>query len=67
MDLVDEEDVARFKLAKDDREVAAFLDGRAGDGLHRRPHFVRDDVGESRLPEARGAVKEDMVERFLPF
>ena len=66
VDLVDEEDVARAEVRQDRGEVPRLLEDGARRHPHLRAHLPRDDVGERRLPEARGAEEEDVVERLAP-
>jgi hypothetical protein len=62
VDLVYEEDVAVPQVRQDRGEIPRPLQDRAGGGLDVDPHLVGDDPGESRLPEARGAREEHVVE-----
>src|SRR5689334_6277269 len=63
MDLVDEEDVARFERGEDRGDVL-LLDGGAGDRAQADAELLADDVGERRLAEARRPCKQHVVERF---
>ncbi len=67
MDLVYEKYIALLEVREQCRHVARLFDGRAGGGAHLRPHFIRDDVSESRLPQTRRPGQQDMIESFAPF
>src|SRR4029450_5074427 len=64
VDLVDEQHLAGLEIRHDAGEVARFLDGGTGRGLHLHTHFVRDDVRKRRLAEARRSVREDVIGRW---
>jgi hypothetical protein len=65
VDLVDEEDVAGLERGQDGRDVL-LLERRAGDRPEPDPELLADDLRERRLPEARRAGEQDVVERLAP-
>lgn len=65
VDFVNEEDGSGFEVCEDADEVTGSDDGGAGSDMKDGLHFGGDDVGEGGFPEAGGAVKEEMVERFF--
>jgi len=67
MDLVDEENVAVGKGGQLGGEVAGPFQHRSGGAPDPGSHLARDDLGERRLPEARWAGEEDVVERLAAF
>ena len=64
VDLVDEEHLAFLEVGQHRREVARLLEHGPGGRPHRDAELVADHVGERRLPEARRAVEQDVVERL---
>ena len=64
MDLVDEQDLARFHVGQEGHQVSLLDDGRAGRDAHVGPHFVRDHVGEGGFSQAGRSVEQDVLERF---
>ena len=65
MDLVDEEDLARFEIGEDGDHVARFFERRPGGLLHVRAHLVADDAGQRGLAEAGRAEEKDVIDRLL--
>lgn len=65
VDFVDEQDGTGFEVGENADEVTGSDDGGAGCYVEDGLHFGGDDVGEGGFPEAGGAVKEEMVERFF--
>ena len=63
VDLVDEEDVLRVEPREDRRHVALPLERRPCDRADPDVELLPDDRRERRLPEARWADEENMVER----
>ena len=64
MNLVDEQHVPGAEGRQHRGEVAGPLDGRAARRPNLRPHLGRHDVRQRRLPQARRAVEEDVVDRL---
>ena len=66
MDLVDEQDAARFEVREDGREVAGPLHRRTAGRAERHAKLVGDDDRERRLPHPRRPVQRDVLERLVP-
>ncbi|CFM09835.1 Uncharacterised protein [Bordetella pertussis] len=64
VDLVDEQDVVAFQVGQQRRQVARALQHGAGRLAQLHAHFVRDDVRQGGLAQARRAEQQDMVERL---
>jgi hypothetical protein len=64
VDLVDEQDVVRFEVGQQRRQVARTLQHRAGGLAQVDAHLARDDVGQRGLAQARRAEQQRVVERF---
>ncbi len=64
MDLVDEQDVAGFKLGEDGGEVSGPLEGRPRRDVEFGVHLGGDDVGEGGLAESWWTGKEEVVGGF---
>lgn len=64
MDLVDEEDIARFEVRKYRTEIADFFDGRTGSDADIHPHFFGDDIGESCFAEASRSIEKYVLYIF---
>jgi hypothetical protein len=68
MDLVDEEDVARFERGEDAHEIFGLLERRAGRRSQGRAEFARDQARQRRLAQTRRSRKQHVFERFTaPF
>ncbi len=65
MDLVDEQDVVRFQIGQDRRQVARALEHRARRLAQVDAHLARNDVGQRGLAQTRRAKQQRVVERFL--
>ena len=64
MNFVDEEHLALLHIRKQRRQVSRALDSGATGGMELRSHLVSHDSRQRGFPQARGAVKEEMVQRF---
>src|SRR6266849_942073 len=64
MDLIEEKDLAGLERGKDGGQIALALEQRAGAGLDGYTQFVREDLRERRLAQARWPVEQDVVERL---
>ena len=64
MDLVDEQDVARFEVGQQRSEVAGLLEHRARGLAQVHVEFGREDMGERGLAEPRWPEDQHMVERL---
>ena len=65
VDLVDEQDVALFKVGQDRGEVAGPFDGRAARRVQVDAQLAGDDVGQRGLAQAGRPVEQDVVGRFV--
>src|SRR5712692_1903520 len=62
MDLVEEKDLAGLERGEDGGQIALALEQRPGAGLDGHTQFVREDLRERRLTQARRPVEQDVVE-----
>src|SRR5438132_10842684 len=62
MDLIDKENAAFLQVHQDRGQRSLVLDRRPGTGPDLHPQLVGEDVCESRLPKARRAAEENMLE-----
>jgi len=65
VDLVDEQHVPLAQVGEDGRQVAGAFDGRARGDLDVHPHFVGDDVSQSRLAQPWRAVHQHVVQSLV--
>ncbi len=63
---VDEQDVPGLKVGEQGRQVPGPLHHRPGGSLDTGPHLLGDDMGQGGLPQARGAVHQDVIHRLPP-
>ena len=66
MDLVDEENIARFEIGEDRGKIARLRQHRARGRAEIHAEFARHDLRQRRLAETRRAGEQHMVERFGP-
>jgi hypothetical protein len=64
MNLVDKQHIAVLKVGQDPSKVSRSVKNRSRARPDAGPHFVGDDVSESRFPESGGTCEEDVIERF---
>ena len=64
MDLIEEENLARFERSENGGEVALALEERAGTGLDGDAELVGDDLRERGFAQAGRAVEQDVIERI---
>src|SRR5262249_13390031 len=65
VDLVDEQDVARFEIGEERGEIAGLGDHRAGGGTEVDAELARDDLREGGLAKAGRTDKQHVVERLV--
>ena len=61
MNFIDKQKIAIFKMRQNPDQVAPLLKGRAGGHRQRAAGLVGDDMRQSCLAQAGGAVKKDMI------
>src|SRR5437773_4498028 len=64
MNLVDKQDVAKFKIRQYPREIAFQLDQWTRSRPKLRAHFIGDHRSQCRLAEAWRTIEQNMVQRF---
>ena len=64
MDLVDEKNVSVLEIGQQGHEVPRLLDERSRTGFDIYGKFVRHDVRERRLAEARRPIGQEMIHRL---
>lgn len=64
VDLVDEQDIVRFKIGQNGCQVARPFNCRAGGDLKIDPHLIGDDRRQSGLAQTGRAVKEEVLQMF---
>ena len=64
VDLVDEQDVVLFQVGQQRCQVAGTLQHRAGGLAQLHSHFMRDDVGQRGLAQARRAEQQHVIQRL---
>ena len=64
--LVDEEHVPGAQVGQQGRQVPGLFNGRAAGDAQVDPQLARHDAGQGGLAQARRAVEQHMVQRFLP-
>ena len=65
VDLVDEQDVARFEVGENRGEVAGALDGGPARGTDAHAELVGDDLRQRRLAQAGRSRQQQVVERLV--
>lgn len=65
MNLVDKQDVARFKGGEESSEVAFFFDGRTGGGFDIDAEFMGADLSQSGFTESWWAAEEEVAEGII--
>jgi hypothetical protein len=66
VDLVDEQDVVLFQVGQQRRQVLGLFQHRPGGLAQVHAQFVRDDVRQRGLAQARRAEQQHMVQRLAP-
>ncbi len=67
VDLINEENIALAQIREDGRQVAGFLDSRAGCHLQIGVHFAGENMAERRFAQAGRAIEQHMIQRFIAF
>ena len=67
VDFIYEQDVAFLQARQQTRQLAGLLDHGSARVLDVRPHRVRDDVGERRLPKPGRPAQQNMFENVSAF
>ena len=67
MDFVNEQHFVGLHTGEDGGHIAGAFDGRAGGYAEGGIHFGGDDVGQGGFAEARRAVDDGVIQRFLPY
>jgi hypothetical protein len=64
VDLVDEQDVARFEIGQDGGQIAGLGQDRPRGGAEADAQFLRHDLRQRRLAQPRRAEQQDVVQRL---
>jgi hypothetical protein len=64
VNLIDEEDIVLLEIREDRRQISGMGEHEAGGRPQRGLHFLGDDVGNRRLPQAWWTVENGVIERL---
>ena len=66
MNLVDEQDIVLLKVRQDGGQIARMGQHETRGRAEGSPHLTSNDMGYGGLPQTRGAIKDRVIERFVP-
>src|ERR1044071_860684 len=66
VNFVNEQDVMLLEICQDGGQIACMGQHETGGRAERSPHLTSNDMGNGGLPQPRGAIKNRVIERFVP-
>ncbi len=66
MNLIDKQDIVFLEVRQNGGQVTRMGQHEAGGRAERRPHLTSNDMSDSGLPQPRRAIKDRVIERFVP-
>ena len=67
MDLIYEENIIRFQVGEQGRQIARSFQYRAGGLAQSHVHFIGNDVRQGGFAQTRRAEDQDVIQWFLAF